>query len=118
MAAGSVGLISPIDGRVVTLPPGNDRFAAAVYGPIQKNLDEYIAKLPSWGYNSQPLVSDIFNEQTAPKTSITDLIQTAVAGFGIKAPAPTSLITAGNNGQFATVASFMPDSTITKVAGQ
>lgn len=117
VAAGSVGIISPIDGRVVTLPPGNDRFAAATYGPIQKNLDEYVARLPAWGMNTQPLVSDLFDEQTAAPASITDLIQTAIAGFGIKAPAPANLVTAGNKGAFTTVAAFAPDSTITKTSG-
>ena len=64
VAFGSVGLVSPTDGRVVTLPPRNDRFAAATYGPINKNLDEYIAQLPAWGANTAPLVSDLFEEQT------------------------------------------------------
>jgi len=117
LAFGSVGIVSPINGRVVTLPPGNDRFAAAVYGPIQKNLDEYIARLPAWGANTQPIVSDIFNEQTASSADLTNLIQSAVAGFGIKAPAPADLVTAGKDGKFATIASFSPDSTITKVSG-
>jgi hypothetical protein len=117
-AAGSVGLVSPLDGRLVTLPPGNDRFAAAVYGPIQKNLDEYVAQLPSWGRNTtQPLVSDIFNtNQVAPQDSVTDLIQSAVSSFGITDPAPAALITAGGAGKFATIASFTPGSTITKTA--
>lgn len=118
VAFGSIGLISPIDGRVVTLPPGNDRFAAATYGPIQKNLDEYIARLPAWGSNTQPIVSDIFQEQTAPKSSVGDLIQSAVASFGIKAPAPADLVTAGKDGKFTTIAAFTPDSTITKLTGR
>jgi hypothetical protein len=117
VAFGSVGLVSPVDGRTVTLPPGNSRFAAAVYGPIQKNLDEYVARLPTWGANTQPLVSDIFQEQTVGNNSVGTLIQSAVAGFGIKAPAPTDLITAGKSGKFSTVASFSPDSTITKITG-
>jgi hypothetical protein len=117
VAFGSVGLISPIDGRVVTLPPGNDRFAAATYGPIQKNLDEYIARLPAWGANTQPIVSDLFQEQTAAPANVGDMIQTAVAGFGIKAPAPADLINSAKGGKFTTIASFTPDSTITKTSG-
>lgn len=116
VAFGSVGLVSPLDGRVVSLPPGNDRFAAAVYGPIQKNLDEYVARLPTWGTNTQPLVSDLFQEQAVGKNSIGDLIQSAVASFGIKAPAPADLVNAGKDGKFTTIAAFTPDSTITKTS--
>lgn len=117
IAFGSIGLVSPVDGRVVTLPAGNDRYAAAVYGPIQKNLDEYVARLPAWGSNTQPLVSDIYEEQTVGKSGVGELIQSAVASFGIRGPAPTDLITAGKDGKFTTVSSFSPDSTITKVSG-
>lgn len=117
VAFGSVGLVSPIDGRVVTFPPKNDRFAAATYGPIQKNLDEYIARLPAWGSNTQPIASDIFNEQAVGKNTVGGLIQSAVAGFGISAPAPADLITAGKSGKFTTIASFSPNSTITKTTG-
>jgi hypothetical protein len=114
VAAGSVGLVNPLDGRVVTLPPRNDRFAAATYGPIQQNLDEYIARLPAWGSNTAPLVSDLFGEQTAGQNTLPDLIQAAISGFGIHTPAPPDLLSAANDGSFATVSSFSPDSTITK----
>lgn len=113
IAAGSVGLVSPIDGRVITLPPRTDRFAAATYGPIQKNLDEYIARLPTWGANTSPIVSDIFGEQAANKKSVAALIQAAVASFGIRTT-PPALIAAGKSASFTTIPSFTPDSVITK----
>jgi hypothetical protein len=114
VAFGSIGLVSPIDGRVVTVPPQGDRWAASVFGPIQQNLDEYIARLPAWGSNTQPIVSDLFDEQTVKKNSVTDIIQQAFETFGIQDPPPVDIIKAAKNITSSTVPMFSNTAAITK----
>lgn len=116
-AAQTVQSLIPASNGRVALPPSNNRFAAAIYGPIQKNLDEYIARVTTWGASTRPLVANLYPQQTASSTDVGGLIQDAVSSFGIQAPAPTSLINAGKAGSFATISSFTPGSTITKTTG-